>query len=486
MKFRNDPDGTRLPIKIDTATNGEFSPLPLSQTERVINAEAMQLASDAAKRLGITRRSYLVSSCGAAAVLLSINDTLAAAGHSGGRYNLPPEALYETAAADTAVAGQEFIFDVQLHHVNPRGKWRETIPAWEQGLRSFQQAQACSEEDPLTCLDRDHLIQEVFLDSDTTAAVLSSVPSAPDNPLTTEEAAVTRAMVDAMDGSARLLIHGLCHPNFPGHVEGMDEIHAAFGVAGWKTYTQWGPDGIGFWLDDENTGLRMIEKSRDQGVTNICVHKGLPLGDLSREFSTCRDVGVVASMYPDMNFLIYHSGYERENNEGQYDPDNAVGVNSLIKALEDSEIPRGGNVYAELGSTWRYVMRDTEQAAHLLGKLLLHLGEDNVLWGTDSIWYGSPQDQIQALRAFEISEEFQEKFGYPALTPAIKAKIFGLSSAKLYGLDPVEVRKKASIDPIGRERTAYTSHRDPSFMTYGPKSRREFMSLLRANGGKPA
>ena len=38
-----------------------------------------------------------------------------------------------------------------------------------------------------------------------------------------------------------------------------------------------------------------------------------------------------------------------------------------------------------------------------------------MLWGTDSIFYGSPQDQIQAFRAFQISDEFQERFGYPAL-----------------------------------------------------------------------
>ena len=52
-------------------------------------------------------------------------------------------------------------------------------------------------------------------------------------------------------------------------------------------------------------------------------------------------------------------------------------------------------------------MRDPEQAAHALGKLIKHCGEDNVLWGTDSIWYGSPQDQIVAFRTFQISASSQ-------------------------------------------------------------------------------
>ena len=94
-------------------------------------------------------------------------------------------------------------------------------------------------------------------------------------------------------------------------------------------------------------------------------------------------------------------------------------------------------MYAELGSTWFNVMRDPDQAAHVLGKLLVAVGPDNVVWGTDSIWYGSPQTQIEAFRAFEITQEYQERFGYPALTPELKRKILGVNGATLYGVDPI-------------------------------------------------
>ena len=70
--------------------------------------------------------------------------------------------------------------------------------------------------------------------------------------------------------------------------------------------------------------------------------------------------------------------------EGPYDPTNgARGIETLIKSVETNGIGRNANVYAELGTTWRFVMRDPTTAAHLLGKLLKHIGEDNVLWGTD-------------------------------------------------------------------------------------------------------
>ena len=81
-------------------------------------------------------------------------------------------------------------------------------------------------------------------------------------------------------------------------------------------------------------------------------------------------------------------------------------------------IPPNANVYAELGSTWRSLIRNPTAAAHGLGKLLKYVGRSNVLWGTDSIWYGSPQDQIQALRVFEISEELREHRTAPAAKPS--------------------------------------------------------------------
>src|SRR5690606_673310 len=117
---------------------------------------------------------------------------------------------------------------------------------------------------------------------------------------------------------------------------------------------------------------------------------------------------------------------------GPYDPDRTDGVDALITSLRENGIGPDGNVYAELGSTWRQVIRDPDETAHLIGKLLRYVGEDRVLWGTDSIWYGSPQDQIQAFRTFQISEDFRERYGYSEITPGIRAKVFGLNAAKPY------------------------------------------------------
>jgi predicted TIM-barrel fold metal-dependent hydrolase len=490
MKHRHDPDGQRLPIKLDTTSNGEFEPVPLSPANRLANRLAQEAATANARRAGLSRREFLVSSCGAASTLLAFNAVNAAAGKNGGRYELPADAALEPELAAAALEGDEFIFDVQGHYVNPTGAWLAGVPEDSKPL-SFAPKAACAlAEQPgdrsyLQCLGPDEFIKDVFLDSDTDMMVLSFVPSRADaEPLTIEEADATRRIVDEMEGSHRLLLHGRVNPNQAGDIELMDELAERWGVAAWKTYTQWGPDGRGFYLSDEETGIPFIERARDLGVKVICIHKGIPFGEQSYEHSQCRDVGVVARAYPDVAFIVYHSGFVPGRPEGPYQAEGEVdGIDTLVRSLLDNGVEPNSNVYAELGSTWRFLMRDPEQAAHGLGKLLRYCGEDNVLWGTDSIWYGSPQDQIQAFRSFQIDESLQAAHGYPAMSPALRAKVFGLNATRPYGIDAAEVRLRAGNDSLEQRRRAYRHEPDPHFLTRGPRNRREFLSLLGWNGG---
>jgi predicted TIM-barrel fold metal-dependent hydrolase len=280
-----------------------------------------------------------------------------------------------------------------------------------------------------------------------------------------------------MEGTHRLLLHGRVNPNQRGDLEAMDALAERYRIAAWKTYTQWGPDGKGFFMDDD-AGLALIEKARRLGTRNIAIHKGLPFGPRSYEHSTCIDIGRVAKRFPDVNFLIYHSGFVSGKAEGPYDPNRTDGVDALVTSLRDNGVGPNSNVYPELGSTWRLAMRDPDTAAHILGKLVKACGENNVLWGTDSIWYGSPQDQIQAFRTFQIAPELRDKHGYPEMTPALRAKILGLNALAIYPIDPEVVKKHVRRDRVSNERDEYRERPDPSFLTYGPKTRRQFLNLL--------
>jgi predicted TIM-barrel fold metal-dependent hydrolase len=440
-----DPEGKRLPIKLDTTTNGEYAPVPLSPANVAANRLAHEVASQNSRRLGVSRRRFLVSATGAASTLLAFNQ---AHGTTGGFFDIPKEAALDEqlARAQVGPAKGEFVFDVQGHFVDrPKGNSR----------------------------NHEVFIKDIFMDSDTDLMVLSFVPSTLENePVPIQAADAVRRIVDKLEGTHRLLLHGRVNPNQPGDLETMDELKEKWKVSAWKTYTQYGPGGKGFFLSDD-VGIRFIEKARALGVKVICIHKGLPFGKQSYEHSQCSDIGVVAKRFPDVKFLIYHSGYVTSTREGPYS--GGDGIDTLVKSLMDNGMKPNSNVYGELGSTWRHLMRDPEQAAHALGKLIKYCGEDNVLWGTDSIWYGSPQDQIQAFRTFQISNSLREKHGYPEMTPALRAKIFGMNAAKVYEISSAEIKKVIAADRVSREKAAYLENPQPHFRTYGPKTRREFL-----------
>lgn len=482
---RIDKEGNRLPIKIDSTSNGEYEPIPISPINERANKLALQLAGENARRSGQSRRKFLISSCGAASTLLAFNQANAYHHKRGGYFDIREESALDASSALAEVEGGEFIFDVQGHYVNPEGDWLSRIPPAARPYAGMEKA-ACDAGETggdrgyLNCLSGNEFIKDIFLDSDTDIMVLSFVPSTRENePVTIEDATETRNIVAQLQGSKRLLVHGRVNPNQDGDLEGMDELAENWDIAAFKTYTQYGPGGIGFYLHDD-PGLAMIERARRLGVRNICVHKGLPFGPRSYEHSQCQDIGIVAKLYPDMNFLVYHSGFVASVQEQEFiEGAGRDGIDTLIQSVLDNEVAPNSNVYAELGSTWRFLMRDPDNAAHALGKLFKYIGEDNVLWGTDSIWYGSPQDQIQAFRTFQISQEFQDRYGYSAISPAMRRKVFGLNAALPYQIDEAEIRALTANDFVASEKLAYQQDPQPSFLTHGPKTRREFMNFLK-------
>ena len=303
-------------IKLDSATNGEYVPLPPSPV--LIRARALAAAQVEAnaRRLGLSRRAFLASASGTATGLLALDQAVAQtapAAPPGGSFQVPAEAALDVDQALASLGGKDFIFDIQTHYVDPRGPWRKNpFSQWNMVLRVFPQAR-CDDGffskvfGAVECFSARHFIKEVFLDSDTDLAVLTFVPSLPkDTPFSMEEVARTRQIVESLEGTKRLLIHGRVHPNEPGDIERMPELAERWKISAWKTYTGFGREGKGYWLDDPRTGIPFIEKARALGVNVICVHKGLPLPGQEHTYSTCRDIGAVAKAFPDVTFIVYH------------------------------------------------------------------------------------------------------------------------------------------------------------------------------------
>jgi predicted TIM-barrel fold metal-dependent hydrolase len=441
-----------LPIKFGPCSNGEYDPEP--KLPKVLQETIRRARDDCAtnaRRLGMSRREFLLSICGAATTLLALDACTREATSArspgstpGGSYSIPPEATTETPAAHHVIGGEEFIFDIQGHlleyDLNPVLNGRDFWQLFPQ--------QNCGENDPRVCYSIDQFMELMFIRSDTSQLVLSALPIYPKgSPLSPEIMNETRLIAEGLCRDERILLHAQALPNvgrLGDNLDAMAQIVQKYPIAAWKVFTLF-PDneennGNGWFLDDHlkgapKIGEPFIEQALKLGKPTICAHKGFSGGS---SFGTPSDIGPAARKHPDANFVVYHSGFEAGLPEGPYTGATGdIGVNRLVTTMKRAGIGPNENVYAELGSTWWYIMRYPTQAAHLLGKLLKYVGENNVLWGTDCLFYGSPQDQIQAMRSFHISNEFQDRYGYPELTKQRKAKILGLNGAKLYNIEPI-------------------------------------------------
>src|SRR4029079_16493119 len=117
------------------------------------------------------------------------------------------------------------------------------------------------------------------------------------------------------------------------------------------------------------------------------------------------DMVAVSRLFPDMQFVIFHAAWDSRVRESAYRTGATRGIDSLISALDRYNVPTSANVWVDLGTVWRQLLTDPTQVSHALGKVLSRVGVDRVLWGTDAVWYGSPQAQLMAFRAFDISAE---------------------------------------------------------------------------------
>lgn len=439
-----------VPPLLSARSSDEFSPPALGYAQQRAVATAVDAASRHASRVGLSERAYLNDRMGTAATLRAID---AAAG--GGFYDIPPEAEADRAVADAALDGSDPVVDVQTHLVRPSRFTTSSAAALFWFLRMVDPDRWGEQIDP-ALLAAAEWAACVFGGSETSVALLTSTPGrADENVVTNDDIAAVREIVDRYADTARVLTHTIVHPNLGApELDAMADWHEQLSPSGWKVYTLWQPpqrpDG-GWFLDDDETGFPFLERVRALGTKIVCAHKGIagPIADAAPASSSPRDIGPAAAAFPELSLVVYHSGYDIDPvEEGAHAADPHRGVSRLVTSLTTAGVGPGANVYAELGSTWFLMLRRPREAAHVLGKLLLAVGEDRILWGTDSVWYGPPQALIDAFRAFRIPESMQEEFGYPALTDAAKAKILGANASALYDIDlsRVSVPDRAWLD----------------------------------------
>jgi hypothetical protein len=316
-------------------------------------------------------------------------------------------------------------------------------------------------------------IREVYVNSETDVGVVSGLPNG--IPMGPEVMAQTRDMVNELAGSERALMQAMIDPTLPDTAPtsrvSMQHQVRDLGARALKCYTY-----NGNWrLDDETISYPMLEDARSLGIRLVNVHKGLPLTlfPMAPEYVRTLDFPKVARDWPDMNFCAYHSGYFPAGDH----PTGKEGITEFIEQLETLTPRQRKNCYAEIGTTFGLVLlQGPDRAAHFIGQLLKTLGSRNILWGTDSVWWGSPQFLIDAFRNLQIPAQF----GYPPLTERAKRRILGLNAARLYGVKPRARRCTVPADRLAQLQEAKGGARlARSLRWYGPQTRRDLLALLR-------
>jgi len=338
-----------VPVDVLPCSNDEYFP-PAPSAEQIA---IMELASKECERMrrkfGLSRRNFVRTAAATAIGFWAID---AVRRGSWGNYGWASSATLD--ACDLEFDGKrgaesllnlpgEFIFDVQSHHVDPHGMWRVTNPAihaffaaiWPQssaltgdqpGVREDGSIRGggAGEIDPIENLSRYHYLKEIFLDSATSASVLSVVPTSPDtnNPLPLSEAALTVHTVNDLARSKRTVMHAFVMPNrgsggnsTPGmkplfldaELEMMMQRAEQYGdmLRGWKTYCAWGdiPYASG-WFFDTDTGYAFLEqvlavhRKHPNIPPVVATHKGFALPGFDQRAATPRDIGPAAKHYP--------------------------------------------------------------------------------------------------------------------------------------------------------------------------------------------
>ena len=495
-------DRLSSPIPTRMISNGEYMPAPQTDKQKQVEARVQELAESASKKLGIDRRRFLTSTGGMAAALLAMNEVFgrffdvdpiemfepvayAQAGaprdlfvfddqlHLVRGGSVPSHGLRALAQGPSTpgyTSNPHNRAGVLDEHGNAWGVWSPGLVGLPVSSETFQIVQ---------------FVKDVFLDSQVTVGLLSNVTASivngeentrrpPKNVREAEEAevltaaqtAAARNFVNEISGSTRMLAHGMMYVG-KGNLDFIEEQIAQNEPDSWKGYNisnaakvDTDPNSLmRQWRHDDEEVVyptfELIEKhyqrlrTKKPGFNNICVHKGIAPGPPDPVRGHPGDLPKAARDWPNLNFVTYHACIQgplfftdhlEQVNSGQM----REGVPDIKWTTEYAILVAPfTNCYAELGTTWASsVITFPTVAAHIMGQLMKFMGPDRIVFGTDSVWYGSPQWQIDALWRFQIPEAMRRQYGYPELTLDAKRKILGLNSARIYGIRPVEGAEK--------------------------------------------
>ena len=471
------------PIPVQVSSSDEYMPPPQSAQQKEFEARVKESGAQLAKKLGMSRRKFFKTAGGMAAAFAAMNEVYAKGAQPFFDVLKNEASNLDVAQARADSLKGQFIMDMHTHFLREGTPIKTFVAQRETVGKAGWNPALVGKPQTIEDLMFPNYVKEIFLDSDTKVACISGSYSEDPayNFLTNDQKRDARDKVNKEAGTRRMFSHAIVTPGRDGWLAKVDEENERLKPDAWKGYT------IGdntnkhlskhpWRLDDEKLMYpfyeRLVKWSKQYpdrpGLKNVCFHKGLFPPSVEAQFphlvGYCHvgDVGKAAKDWPDLNFIVYHSAYRWAG--GGRPADGAAqwkrtGRVEWVSDLADIPAQYGvKNVYGDLGQIFAWTAAaEPEMCAFIMGSLVKGLGADHIVWGTDSLWTGAPQWQIEALRRLEIPEDMQKRYGFAPLggaTGPVKSAIFGGNNARLYNYSP---KQQAAVltDKLARCKDIY-------------------------------
>jgi predicted TIM-barrel fold metal-dependent hydrolase len=290
-----------------------------------------------------------------------------------------------------------------------------------------------SEEEFLVDFDGEALSHALFAESPVDLAVIHSLPNL----------GFTKGWVTSPERMAELrdrhpnrylLYATVDSPVADTAISQLERQVQTLGVDGLKLYPAFFYEGSGkCWrMDDTDYATPLLEAARDMGIRNVAVHKAIPVPPAPEACFRVEDLDGALERFPTLNFHIVHAG-----------------VTFLAQTAE--LMVRHPNLYANLESSFSYLIRKPAVFAEVLATLLVAGGPERILYGSGANLM-HPRPLLEAFADYEIPADVADRLGCPPLSDEIRRKIVGENALRLHGLNAAAVRDRVADDTFETEK----------------------------------
>ena len=314
-----------------------------------------------------------------------------------------------------------FIFDnvIHLHDMSTENlterRDAQHVRTMQVGMGEMLRPLHGGEIDYSTRLSVDDMYDMVFVKSPTDMAMAQTVPVFDWYQDFWAPVALQHAM--AVEHPDRVLFCGGVDPSFKGLDYALEEIDRQILELGAVSMKFYNAHINGPWhCDDPAIAYPMYERCRQNGVSVVQFHKGIPFGTEDLRFGQPYDLQAPCRDFPDMTFILHHL---------------AVPFVQETVAIA----ARFPNMYLALSANLCFTPIAPRLVQEQLGLLLSRVGADRLLWGSEAGLAGPPWVYLQAFMELEIPLDLRSGYGYPQITRDDKRKILGENFARVMGID---------------------------------------------------